>query len=182
MNRIMCFFIVSFYLLITSGNLYSFNQSKEFLICQQTSSINRIELNSTVNQYVLNQVGEIIVPPLEVGNYKGLWSSIATNGSVFKDLKITARITKVSDTEYRGILYISKNFKSCCRTPGSNGDGVITIKIINGNIIFKWLDEIPKCPGVFYGNGVYKKSNRIELNLTGKDCDGDHKGSLLLFK
>ena len=121
--------------------------------------------------------------PLEAGNYRGTWNSSASNGSDFLGLKITARITKISNTEYTGTLYISNNFTSCCGTPGSNGDGEITITIIDGAIAFKWDDKIPNCNGVFNGTGTYVENNKIVLsNLTGNDCDGSHVGDIELSK
>jgi len=134
----------------------------------------------------LDDVSELCVKEnkgLQEGNYNGLWSSTATNGSVYKDLKITATITKVSETEYSGVLFISDNYTSCCKTKGNEGDGPITITIVDGIITFNWVDKISFCLGEFNGTGTYTEDNKFVIsNLTGKDCEGDHIGSLEFFK
>lgn len=119
--------------------------------------------------------------PLEEGKYKGLWNSTATNGSVYTNLKITATINKVTEGKYTGALYISDNYTSCCNS-GSNGDGPITINITDGKITFKWIDKIPFCLGEFNGTGTYSDNNKMTLKLSGKDCEGDHLGSISFFK
>lgn len=119
---------------------------------------------------------------IEEGNYRGLWNSNATNGSVYTDLKITATIKKITETTYTGSLFISDNYTSCCNSSGTNGDGPISIKIEDGKITFKWIDEIPTCKGEFDAIGAYSEKNKFFLNLTGKDCEGDHKGSIEFFK
>lgn len=120
---------------------------------------------------------------LEEGNYHGLWSSIATNGSVYVDLPITATIEKNSEGEYTGFLYISDNFTSCCNPDSERGDGPITISIDDeGEITFSWIDEIPFCPGEFIGTGTYIKTNEITLITNGSDCEGQHMGSIRLFE
>lgn len=125
-------------------------------------------------------MGEILY--LEEGNYRGLWNSNATNGSVYSDLKITATIKKITETEYTGALFISDNYTSCCNSSGTNGDGPIAIKIENEKITFKWIDEIPSCTGEFDATGSYTEKNKFSLTLTGNDCEGEHKGSIEFFK
>lgn len=120
---------------------------------------------------------------LEEGKYKGLWNTKATNGSVYKDLKVTAIISKVNNDTYSGALFISDNYKSCCKTIGDSGDGPITISIIDKEITFTWVDNISFCLGEFKGAGVYTDSNKIIFtNLTGKDCEGNHIGSITFIK
>jgi len=116
------------------------------------------------------------------GNYRGLWSSTATNGSVYTDIDVTAIIEKVSNGVYTGSLFISDNYTSCCNSTGINGDGPFTITIVNEKITFKWIDEIPGCTGEFNGTGIYSENNKIELTLIGNDCEGDHVGSIEFFE
>lgn len=118
---------------------------------------------------------------IEEGNYRGYWNSKATNGSVYTNLKITAKIKKSSDNVYTGSLYISDNYVSCCNS-GANGDGPIKINITNGKVTFNWIDQIPSCKGNFNASGTITKNNHLKLNLNGKDCEGDHIGSIEFFK
>ncbi|WP_075343166.1 hypothetical protein [Tenacibaculum agarivorans] len=143
-----------------------------FLCCSNNNDSDTVEDPGNGNETFL----------LEEGNYKGLWNSTATNGSVYTDLKITATIKKVSKTEYSGSLFISENYTSCCNTSGNNGDGPITIKIENGKVTFKWVDQIPNCTGEFVATGNHTQNNRLKLKLTGNDCEGDHSGEIEFFK
>ena len=119
---------------------------------------------------------------IEEGEYRGIWNTTSSNGIKFLGYKTTARITKVSETEYKGVLFISSDFTSCCKTPGQVGDGAFTMRIENQKIIFEWFDEIPKCTGVFQGTGTIIEDKIVINEFTGKDCDGDHTGNLEFFK
>ena len=118
----------------------------------------------------------------EEGEYRGLWNSIAENGSVYTDLFLTAIITEVSEGEFTGSLYISDDFTSCCDTPGDNGDGPLTISIVDGNVNFTWSEVNPGCIGEFRATGMLTETNRLLLDLTGNDCEGDHVGSIEFFE
>jgi len=120
---------------------------------------------------------------LKAGRHKGFWNSAVVNGPTFTDLPVTAIINN-GETEgsYVGALFITNNFTSCCGTPGDNGDGEITITIVDKEISFNWNDRIPFCTGEFNGTGILEESNKIQLNLTGTDCDGDHTGTITFFK
>lgn len=181
MNKVLCFFMVIPYLLIAQNN----NSEVVNDGVLEKKLCNTTEVNSKKEE-VCNTGSsskESNIFYLEEGNYKGLWNSKATNGAEFKDLKVTATIIKKSDTEYTGALYISDNLKSCCKTKGDSGDGPISIIITGKDIKFNWVDNISSCLGEFKGKGVYTENNKIILtSLTGKDCDGDHNGSITFFK
>jgi len=119
---------------------------------------------------------------LEEGDYRGIWNTKASNGKNYLGLKLTARISKKSDTEYTGSLYISKDFTSCCKTKGDYGDGLFILKVSGDKITFKWIDEIPNCEGIFTGTATIENNKIVIGDLIGNDCDGDHKGSIELFK
>lgn len=129
---------------------------------------------------------EACTPPeivLSEGDYRGLWNSSVVNGAVFTDLEITAIIRKGEEKDtYTGALFISNNFTSCCATTGNNGDGPITITIVDGEVTLRWTDKIPNCEGEFVATGTLVETNTMKLNLTGTDCDGDHTGTLEFFK
>lgn len=117
------------------------------------------------------------------GRYRGIWNSSATNGANFNDLNVTAIINNgEAEGSFTGSLFISGNFTSCCGAQGDNGDGAIAINISEGQVTFLWDDVIPGCEGTFNGVGTLVENDRITLNLTGTDCDGDHTGTLEFFK
>lgn len=118
-----------------------------------------------------------------VGRYRGVWDSSATNGANFNDLNVTAIINNGEvEGNFTGSLFISGNFTSCCGAQGNNGDGAISISISERQVTFLWDDVIPGCEGTFNGVGTLVENDRITLNLTGTDCDGDHTGTLVFFK
>lgn len=118
---------------------------------------------------------------LAAGDYKGLWNSKASGGAVYSNLNLTARIEEGENGVFTGFLYISDDFTSCCGSVGE-GDGAITVTISGHDVTFDWIDEIPNCKGTFRGIGTLSANNAFTVVITGTDCDGDHTGSIQLFK
>ncbi len=117
------------------------------------------------------------------GRYSGVWNSSVVNGPNFSDLGVTSIINNGDVAgNFTGSLFITNNFTSCCGSQGNNGDGLITISISNNQVTFLWDDVIPGCEGTFNGTGTLDEEDKIVLNLTGTDCDGDHIGTLVLTK
>jgi len=114
------------------------------------------------------------------GNYTGFWDSVSTDRA-FTDLPISASINEVAPGKFEGGFFISNNFTSCCNS-GDN-DGAISFTINNNTLNnFKYDDVIPNCKGLFTGKGILIEDNSIIINITGTDCDGDHKGTITLSK
>ncbi len=115
-----------------------------------------------------------------VGDYKGTWNSTTASAS-FTNIGISARLEEVSEGEFRGPFFISRNFTSCCNS-GDN-DGIISLTVEEDSVTsFRWDDIIPGCTGTFVGSGLLVNEERFVIEITGRDCDGDHEGSIVLTK
>ncbi|MGL1888085.1 MAG: hypothetical protein OCD76_16335 [Reichenbachiella sp.] len=115
---------------------------------------------------------------LSVGSYSGLWNSSASNGSVYTNLDITAKITQIEDGQITGLLYISSDFTSCCGSSGGN-DGPLSFAILDNEVSdFKWDDIIPDCNGTFTGAGTIVDHDSFSIQINkGEDCEGTHSNT-----
>ncbi len=117
---------------------------------------------------------------IEPGDYKGLWNSKTINRT-FENLPISATIKEVGRGKFEGLFFISNNLTSCCNSGES--DGTISFTIEKGVINdFIYNDIIPNCNGSFTGNGKIALKNLILVHIQGKDCDGNHTGTITLSK
>lgn len=124
-----------------------------------------------------NPVPEVLV--ITAGDYKGAWNS-STATRTFSNYPISAKITEVSAGKFEGAFYVTSSFVSCC---GGANDGTISFSITEDAITdFTWDDTIVGCKGLFTGSGTITGKDKLRIDFTGNDCDGNHTGYLTLSK
>ena len=115
------------------------------------------------------------------GKYVGGWTS-TTQFTSFSNFPISIDLILSADkTKLTGDFYATVNYSSCCNSGTS--DGRISIAL-DGDIItsFSLNVVIPDCTGNFSGSGEIKPNGNLVIDITGKDCDGDHVGQLVFRK
>lgn len=118
--------------------------------------------------------------PIYAGRYTGIW-----NDALFPNFKVSM----VLDNDYKGNIFYSENFVSCC--PAGEMNDAAAAFVINGTTItsFEAKQFLPNygtkgdgCPATYTAVGTIP--NEITLSLTGlmgTDCDGIHTPGTIVF-
>ncbi len=118
---------------------------------------------------------------LSVGTYQLIWNSTTDTNKTFSndtDNSFSELVLEVADN---GELNGSFLWKQSENSPKFD-IGPITITITADNkASLKFIETPPTCRGEFNGQGELKKDNQILFDITGTDCDGNHRGTIELI-
>jgi len=116
--------------------------------------------------------------PVFAGAYTGLW-----NDALFQNFKVTMRL----NDDYKGEIFYSGNFTTCCPVGGAS-DATVEL-ILDGMAIisFKAMQYLGSykgghCEATYAATGVITDEVTLSIsNLTGTDCDGNHTPGTIVF-